>query len=182
MDREHRRVFAVCGNKVMAVMDADSGKLVTTVPIGGGPDASTFSPKLGFAYSSNGSDGTLTVVHEDSPDKFTVAKTIPTETGARTMALDEDTGTVYLVSAAFGPKLILGFVLEIFRSVARPVEGILGAILALLSLLFLLRARKRVWWGGICLILGLFLLIVCWQYDPVVLALSPKDFHLTIWR
>jgi DNA-binding beta-propeller fold protein YncE len=182
MDREHRRLFAVCGNKVMAVMNADSGKLVTTVPIGDGPDASAFSPKLGLAFSSNGSDGTLTVVHEDSPDKFTVAKTVPTETGARTMALDEDTGTVYLVSAAIGPKLILGFILEIFRSIARPVEGVLGGVLVLLSLLFLLRARKRPWWGGICLILGVFLLVVCWQYDPVLLALSPKDFHLTIWQ
>jgi ABC-type amino acid transport substrate-binding protein len=60
MDREHRRVFAVCGNKLMAVMDADSGKLITTVPIGNGPDASAFSPKLNLAFSSNGSDGPLT--------------------------------------------------------------------------------------------------------------------------
>jgi WD40 repeat protein len=188
MDREHRRVFAVCGNNLLAIMDADSGKLVTTVPIGAGPDASAFSPKLGLAFSSNGSDGTLTVVHEDSPDRFTVARTVRTESGARTMALDEETGTVYLVSATVGPALILSFILEIFRSAARPIEGILGVFLVLISLLLLFRARNRgwpkkpLWWGGIFLILGVFLVAVCWQYDAVLLALSPKDFHLTIWR
>ena len=188
IDREHRRVFAVCGNRLMAVMDADSGKLITTVPIGDGPDASAFSPKLGLAFSSNGRDGTLTVVHEDSPDKFTVVQTVRTEAGARTMALDEDTGTVYLVTAAVGLKLILSFVLEIFRSVARPLEGLLGTCLVLLSLLLLFRsqklswARKPLWWGGIFLVVGLLVVVVCWRYDSVLLALSPKDFHLTIWQ
>ncbi len=188
MDRPHRRLFSVCDNKVMAVMDADSGKLVTTVPIGDGPDASTFSPKLGLAFSSNGGDGTLTVVHEDSPDKFTVVKNVTTETGARTMALDEDTGTVYLVSATVGPTLLMSFILEIFRAVVRPVEALLGVLLLLLSLLFLVRAQKRgwarkpSWWGGIFLMLGLVLVVWSWQYDSVLLALSPKDFHLTIWR
>jgi len=188
MDRDHRRVFSVCGNKTMAVMDADSGKLVTTVPIGDGPDASTFSAKLGMAFSPNGQDGTLTVVHEDSPNKFTVAGTVRTETGARTMALDEDTGTVYLVSATVGPTLILSFILEIFRSIARPVEALLGGLLLLISLLLLFRARKRgwakkpLWWGGILLVLGMLLPLASWQYDAVQLALSPTDFHLTIWR
>ncbi len=188
MDRDHRRVFSVCRNKTMAVMDADSGKLVTTVPIGDGPDASTFSPKLAMAFSSNGEDGTLTVVHEDSPEKFTVAGTVRTETGARTMALDEDTGTVYLVSATVGPTLILSFILEIFRSFARPAEGLLGGFLVLISLLLLFRARKRgwakkgLWWGGILLVLGVVLALASWQYDAVQLALSPTDFHMTIWR
>ena len=188
MDRDHRRVFSVCRNKTMAVMDADSGKLVTTVPIGDGPDASTFSPKLAMAFSSNGEDGTLTVVHEDSPEKFTVAGTVRTETGARTMALDEDTGTVYLVSATVGPTLILSFILEIFRSIARPAEGLLGGFLVLISLLLFFRARKRGWakktlrWGGILLVLGVLLALASWQYDAVQLALSPTDFHLTIWR
>jgi DNA-binding beta-propeller fold protein YncE len=188
MDRDHRRVFSVCRNKTMAVMDADSGKLVTTVPIGDGPDASTFSPKLAMAFSSNGEDGTLTVVHEDSPEKFTVAGTVRTETGARTMALDEDTGTVYLVSATVGPTLILSFILEIFRSIARPAEGLVGGFLVLISLLLLFRARKRgwakktLWWGGFLLVLGVVLALASWQYDAVQLALSPTDFHLTIWR
>jgi WD40 repeat protein len=188
MDRPHRRIFSVCDNKVMAILDADSGKLITTVPSGDGPDASAFSPKLGLAFSSNGGDGTLTVVHEDSPDKFTVMQNIRTETGARTMALDEDAGTVYLVSATVGPTLLLSFILEIFRAVVRPVEGLLGALLLLLSLLLLVRAQKRGWarkpslWGGIFLILGLVLVIWSWQYDAVLLALSPNDFHLTIWR
>jgi DNA-binding beta-propeller fold protein YncE len=158
MDRQHRRIFSVCGKKVMAIMDADSGKLVTTVPIGDGPDASTFSPKLGMAFSSNGGDGTLTVIHEDSPDKFTIMQNVRTEAGARTMALDEDTGTVYLVSATVGPTLILSFILEIFHSMARPAFGVLGALLLVLSLLLLFRARERgwarkpTWWGGILLI------------------------------
>ena len=188
MDRQHRRIFSVCGNKVMAIMDADSGKLVTTVPIGDGPDASTFSPRLGMAFSSNGGDGTLTVVHEDSPDKFTVAQNVRTEAGARTMALDEETGTVYLVSATGGPALILSFILEIFHSILRPALSVLGVILLLLSLLLLFRARKRgwarkpAWWGGILLILSLVFVVWSWQYDAVLMALSPKDFHLTIWQ
>ena len=188
MDRQHRRIFSVCGNKVMAIMDADSGKLVTTVPIGDGPDASTFSPKLGMAFSSNGGDGTLTVVHEDSPDKFTIMQNVRTEAGARTMALDEDTGTVYLVSATVGPTLILSFILEIFHSMARPAFGVLGFLLLVLSLWLLFRARKRgwarkpAWWGGILLVLGLVFVAWWWRYDAVLLALSPKDLHLTIWR
>jgi hypothetical protein len=172
----------------MAIIDADSGKLVTTVPIGDGPDASTFSPRLGMAFSSNGGDGTLTVVHEDSPDKFTVAQNVRTEAGARTMALDEETGTVYLVSATSGPTLILSFILEIFHSILRPALCVLGVILLLLSLLLLFRARKRgwarkpAWWGGILLILSLVFVVWSWQYDAVLMALSPKDFHLTIWQ
>jgi DNA-binding beta-propeller fold protein YncE len=63
MDRQNRRLFAGCGNKVMAVVDADSGKLITTVPIGDGCDATAFDPKDALAFSSNGGDGTLTVVH-----------------------------------------------------------------------------------------------------------------------
>jgi DNA-binding beta-propeller fold protein YncE len=187
MDREHRRVFSVCGNKTMAVMDADSGKLVATVPIGDGPDASTFSPKLGMAFSPNGQDGTLTVVHEDSPDKFTVAGTVKTESGARTMALDEDTGTVYLVTSTVGPTLILSFIFEIFRSYARPGEAIVGGLLVLIGLWLLFGAQKKAGskkplWGGILLVVGVVLAVASWQYDAVQLALSPADFHLTIWR
>jgi hypothetical protein len=117
-----------------------------------------------------------------------VAGNIRTESGARTMALDEETGTVYLVSATVGPTLIMSFILEIFRSIARPAEGVLGVLLLLLSLLLLFRAQKRgwarkpSWWGGILLVLGLVFIVWSWQYDAVLLALSPKDFHLTIWR
>jgi len=102
LDREHRRLFAGCGNKLMAVVDADSGKVITTLPIGRGVDAAAFDPGLQYAYASNG-EGTLTVVHEDAPDKFSVVENVPTQRGARTMALDPATHQVYLVTADFGP-------------------------------------------------------------------------------
>ena len=102
IDRVHRRLFSGCHNKMMSVMDADSGKVVATVPIGSGVDANAFDPETGLAYSSNG-DGTLTVVHEDTPDTYTVIANVETERGARTMALDTKTHRVYLVTAKFGP-------------------------------------------------------------------------------
>ena len=102
MDREHRRMFSGCHNKMMVVMDADSGKVVATPPIGEGVDANAFDPGTGFAFSSNG-DGTLTVVHQDSPDKYTVVDNVQTQRGARTMALDLKTHNIYLVTAEFGP-------------------------------------------------------------------------------
>jgi DNA-binding beta-propeller fold protein YncE len=102
LDPEHRRLFAGCHNQLMAVLDADSGKLVATLPIGRGVDATAFDPGLQYAYASNG-EGTLTVVHEDAPDKFTVMDNVPTQRGARTMALDPATHQVYLATADFAP-------------------------------------------------------------------------------
>ena len=101
IDFEHHRIFSGCHNKMMTVMDADTGKIITTVPIGQGVDANAFDPKTHLAFSSNG-DGTLTVVHEDSPDKFTVVENVQTQRGARTMALDSKTHNVFLVTAEFG--------------------------------------------------------------------------------
>src|SRR5260370_5260775 len=66
MDRKHRRLFSVCSNKLMVVVNADTGKVLTTIPIGAGTDAAGFDPETGFAFSSNGGDGTLTVAHEES--------------------------------------------------------------------------------------------------------------------
>jgi YVTN family beta-propeller protein len=103
IDVKHRRLFAGCDNKMMAVVDADSGKIVATPAIGDGVDANAFDPATGFAFASNGQSGTLTVVHEDSPDKFSVVEDVPTQHGARTMALDPKTHEVYLVTADFGP-------------------------------------------------------------------------------
>lgn len=100
LDPAHRRLFAGCGNKIMAVIDADTGKGVATLPIGAGVDATAFDRVTGLAFASNG-DGTLTVVHEDLPDHFTVAQTVPTEKGARTLALDPASHRVYLVTADF---------------------------------------------------------------------------------
>jgi hypothetical protein len=102
MDIAHRRLFAGCDNKMMAVIDADSGKVVATPEIGEGVDATAFDPELRYAYSSNGESATLTIVHEDSPDKYSVVDNVPTQAHARTMALDPRTHQVFLVTADFG--------------------------------------------------------------------------------
>jgi DNA-binding beta-propeller fold protein YncE len=102
IDRAHRRLFAVCANGRMAVVDADAGRVVASVPIGARPDAAAFDPATQLAFSSNG-EGTLTVVHEDSPDQFRVVQTVATQRGARTMALDPATHRVYSVTADLGP-------------------------------------------------------------------------------
>jgi YVTN family beta-propeller protein len=99
IDTRHGRIFSVCDGGVMAVTDMRAGTVVTTVKIGDGPDASRFDPATGFVFSSNGESGNLTIVHEDSPDKYTVVDTIPTASGARTMELDEKSHRVYLVTA-----------------------------------------------------------------------------------
>jgi len=103
MDTEHRRTFSGCHNKMMVVMDVDSGKVIATPPIGEGVDANGFDAATGTAFSSNGQDATLTVVREDSPDKFTVVENVTTQRGARTMAVDPQTHNVFLVTAEFGP-------------------------------------------------------------------------------
>ena len=99
MDTKTRRLFSGCDNKMMAVMDADTGKVVTTVPIGDGVDATWFDPGTKYVLNSCGQDGVLTVIHEDSPDKYTVVENVPTAMGARTMALNPKTHTVYLALA-----------------------------------------------------------------------------------
>jgi YVTN family beta-propeller protein len=101
IDRKHRRLFSVCSNKLMVVVNADNGKVLASLPIGAGTDAAGFDPETGYAFSSNG-DGTLTVAHEDSPDKFTVVENVPTLRRARTMALDPKTHQIYTVTAEFG--------------------------------------------------------------------------------
>lgn len=98
MDQKNRRLFAGCGNRLMTVVNADSGKVVTTLPIGRGVDATAFDAARHLAFSSNG-EGTLTVVHEDSPDKFTVEQNVATQRYARTMALDTRNHRVYEVTA-----------------------------------------------------------------------------------
>ncbi|HVT04445.1 MAG TPA: YncE family protein [Thermoanaerobaculia bacterium] len=103
IDRAHRRLFSGCDNRVMAISDADSGSVITTVPIGDGVDGGGFDPASGDAFASNGADGTLTVVHETGPMKFDVIGNVPTQRGARTMAVDERTHHIYLPTAQFGP-------------------------------------------------------------------------------
>lgn len=102
IDRKHHRLFSVCSNKLMLVINADNGHIVAQVPIGDGPDAAGFDPETELAFSSNG-DGTLTIVHEDSAEKFSVLENVVTQRGARTMALDPKRHRIYLVTAEFGP-------------------------------------------------------------------------------
>ncbi len=101
LDAKRRRLFSVCGNKLMAVSDADAGKVLATVPIGQGTDGAGFDPSSGLAFSSNG-EGTLTVVKEVA-GKYEVVETVPTERGARTMTVDLKAHRVYLPTAEFGP-------------------------------------------------------------------------------
>jgi DNA-binding beta-propeller fold protein YncE len=103
IDKAHRRLFSVCANGRMTVTDADSGRHVADVPIGAGPDAARFDAARGLAFSSNGRDGTLTVVHEDDPDHYRVLANEPTQKSARTMALDDTTHRIYLSAADFDP-------------------------------------------------------------------------------
>ena len=99
IDRKHHRLFAGCGgNKKMAIVDADSGKVLALPAIGEGCDATAFDPDRDLAFASAG-DGTITAIKEDGPDKFSVAQTIPTQKGARTMALDEKTHQLFTVTA-----------------------------------------------------------------------------------
>ena len=102
MDIKNRRLFSGCDNKMMAVVNADTGKVIATLPIGGGVDADRFDPDTNLAFASCG-EGVLTVVREESPDKFSVLDNVPTQRGARTMAIDHKTHDIYLVTAQFGP-------------------------------------------------------------------------------
>jgi YVTN family beta-propeller protein len=98
MDTEHHLLFTACHGE-MGVVDADGGKVIATVPTGAGTDATRFDPATEFAFASNGRDATLTIVHEEDPAHFTLAQNAKTVKGARTMALDPDTGAVFLVTA-----------------------------------------------------------------------------------
>jgi len=102
IDRKSHRLFAGCDNKVMAIVDSDSGKVISTLPIGGGVDATAFDYDTKLAFASCG-EGVLTVIREESPDKFSVAENAKTQERARTMALDPKTHQVFLVTAKFGP-------------------------------------------------------------------------------
>ena len=103
IDAEHNVLFAGCHNEMMTMINAGTGKVIATVPIGGGVDANRFDPGTGLAFSANGT-GTLTVVKEESPTDFKVVQNVTTERGARTMELDPKTHKVFLVTARFGPR------------------------------------------------------------------------------
>jgi YVTN family beta-propeller protein len=102
IDVEHNRLFSVCSNKLMIVVDADNGNVITSLPIGDRVDGCAFDPGAGLAFSSNG-EGTMTVVREESPSKFSVLDTVKTQVSGRTITVDPVTHTVYIPTAEFGP-------------------------------------------------------------------------------
>jgi DNA-binding beta-propeller fold protein YncE len=98
IDRPHRRLFIGCRSKVMAVMDADTGKIITSLPIGDHVDATAFDAETKLIFNSNG-EGTITVIQQDSPDKYSVVETVKTAPRAKTMALDQKTHRLFLSTA-----------------------------------------------------------------------------------
>jgi DNA-binding beta-propeller fold protein YncE len=106
MDRANRRLFVGCRSKVMAVVDADSGKVITTVPIGDHVDATAFDSETKLIFNANG-EGTITVIHQDSPDKYSVVETVKTAPKAKTMALDPKTHRLFLSTAENGQFEVL---------------------------------------------------------------------------
>lgn len=101
IDREHHRLFIACDNKLMIVMNAENGKVIAELPVGENCDGAAYDPSGGFAFCPNG-DGTLTVIHEDSPDKFSVVTNVQTKKGARTICLDSKNHHLFLPTAEFG--------------------------------------------------------------------------------
>lgn len=106
MDRANRRLFIGCRSKVMAVMDADSGKVITTLPIGDHVDATAYDPETKLIFNSNG-EGTITVIRQEGPDKYSVAETVKTLPRAKTMALDPKTHQLFLSTAENGQFEVL---------------------------------------------------------------------------
>ncbi len=106
MDLDHRRLFVGCRSKHFAVLNADTGKIVFTAPIGDRVDAGAFDPKTRLAYVSTG-DGKVFVFHQDSPDKYSVAQEITTKAGAKTMGLDPQTGNLFVPTNESGSMQVL---------------------------------------------------------------------------
>jgi YVTN family beta-propeller protein len=106
MDLDNRRLFLGCRSKVMAVLDADTGKVITTLPIGDHVDATVFDTETKLIFNSNG-EGTITVIHQDGPDKYSVVETVKTAPKAKTMALDPKTHQLFLSTAENGQFEVL---------------------------------------------------------------------------
>ncbi len=104
LDVAHARLFSVCQNRTMIVTDASTGAHVASVPIEDGPDGAVFDADRGLVFIPNGKSGTLTVVHEDTPDRFHVVQTLATQPSARTVAIDAATHRLYLPAARFSPQ------------------------------------------------------------------------------
>jgi len=103
IDRANHRLFFACANHLLVVLDSETGRLVTTAPIGDGPDGAAFDPSTGRVYTSN-REGTITVVRALAPDDYRVEQTVATEPGARTITLDERTHRLFLPTGKFSPE------------------------------------------------------------------------------
>jgi YVTN family beta-propeller protein len=106
IDRANRRLFVGCRSKVMAVMNADTGHVITTLPIGDHVDATAFDTETRLIFNSNG-EGTVTVIRQDSPDKYSIAETVKTLPRAKTSALDPKTHQLFLSTAESGQFEVL---------------------------------------------------------------------------
>ena len=104
IDVQSRRLFVSCVNKILVVVDTEDGREVARAPIGGGTDAAAFDPRRKLIFSSNGMDGTLSVIHEKSPETFVPVATIKTAVSARTMSIDPETGRLYIAAADTDPS------------------------------------------------------------------------------
>jgi len=102
LDAAHHRLFTTCHNKMVAMLDTETGKVIVSVPIGAGVDGCAFDEATQLAFASCG-DGTTTIAKEETPEKLTVVQTLNTERGARTLAIDPKTHRIYLPSAQFQP-------------------------------------------------------------------------------
>jgi DNA-binding beta-propeller fold protein YncE len=104
IDTAGHRLFSVCDNNKMVILDSQTGKLIATPAIGEGADAVAFDPVHQLVFSSNGESGTMTVLRARAPSTYDAIQTLSTKLGARTMAIDASSGAIYTVSAALGPK------------------------------------------------------------------------------
>jgi DNA-binding beta-propeller fold protein YncE len=102
IDTRHHRLFSGCRSGVLAVSDYQAGKTITTLPIGMGVDGAGYDPASADVFATN-ADGTLTVIHQDTPDKYTVVEDVMTPTGSRNMGLDSRTHRIYVAAATFAP-------------------------------------------------------------------------------
>jgi DNA-binding beta-propeller fold protein YncE len=122
VDGAHQRVFAACDNMKLAVMNAGSGELVTSLPIGPGTDAVAYDPGRGLIYTANGgAQGTLTIIRQDVTDTYNLIQNLPTRRRARTLAINTENGQVYLVTDYVGVDLSQPGGIGSLK--ARPVEG-----------------------------------------------------------
>jgi hypothetical protein len=104
IDLQHHRLFAGCANQKLVVLDSGNGHVIATLPIGAGCDGAAFDSRRRLVFTTNGADSSLTVIHEESPDHYAVVENVVTQRSAKNIALDERTGTVYTVSARYGPR------------------------------------------------------------------------------